>query len=252
MKKVLQCLHSNRESILSSLSKKNNSLIHGSEIAERFISGFTRVIQAEPIPLAVDPFIQIIFRLMDQNLLDLPQVVRLISTLRTVFFDIFHQHLPHETDGLQHLNFYLDDALEKTALKFDRHIKRQVIQMETSGKTTVNFTSKKKRGWLDLAGTRMCMLDISGGWLDLWRSISLFVGEDTAKRVFFEAGLAEIFSRTALKKGILNHTAESFKAAVDTYSEAGFGDFQIKALSFKKGYARITCPDTFEGWAFLK
>ncbi|MCF8087254.1 MAG: hypothetical protein K9K63_05040 [Desulfotignum sp.] len=69
--------------------------------------------------------------------------------------------------------------------------------MEPSGKTTVNFTSKKK-GWFDLAGTRMCMLDISGGWLDLWRFISLFVGKDTAKRVFFEAGLAEVFFWAAL------------------------------------------------------
>lgn len=50
----------------------------------------------------------------------------------------------------------------------------------------------------------MCMLDISGAWLDLWRFISLFVGKDTGKRVFFEAGLAEVFFRAALKKRILS------------------------------------------------
>ena len=115
----------------------------------------------------------------------------------------------------------------------------------------VKFFSKKEKGWIDVGGTRMCLLDIPGGWLNLGTSIILFAGEDTYRRVLFEAGLSETFSEKALKKGILNKTSKGFIDAVTTYSEAGFGDFVIKELRFQDGYAQVTCRNSFEGWAFL-
>ncbi|HSB05665.1 MAG TPA: 4-vinyl reductase, partial [Thermodesulfobacteriota bacterium] len=115
----------------------------------------------------------------------------------------------------------------------------------------VKFFSKKERGWIDVGGTRMCLLDIPGGWLNLGTSIILFAGEDTYRRVLFEAGLSETFSKKALKKGILDKTSKGFIDAVTTYSEAGFGDFVIKELRFQEGYAQVTCRNSFEGWAFL-
>lgn len=115
----------------------------------------------------------------------------------------------------------------------------------------VKFFSKKARGWIDVGGTRMCLLDIPGGWLNLGTSIILFAGEDTYRRVLFEAGLSETFSKEALKKGILGKTSKGFIDAVTTYAEAGFGDFVIHELRFGKGYARVTCRNSFEGWAFL-
>ncbi len=97
----------------------------------------------------------------------------------------------------------------------------------------------------------MCLLDIPGGWLSIARSITLFAGEDTAKRVLFEAGLGETFSATALEAGILSRTSQGFRDAVDTYSEAGFGNFIVRELGFSEGYSRIMCEDTFEAWALL-
>jgi PAS domain S-box-containing protein len=115
----------------------------------------------------------------------------------------------------------------------------------------VKFFSRKARGWIDVGGTRMCLLDIPGGWLNLGTSIILFAGEDTYRRVMFEAGLSETFSKEALKKGILGKTSNGFVDAVTTYSEAGFGDFVINELRFAQGYAHVTCRNSFEGWAFL-
>ena len=115
----------------------------------------------------------------------------------------------------------------------------------------VKFFSRKARGWIDVGGTRMCLLDIPGGWLNLGTSIILFAGEDTYRRVMFEAGLSETFSKEALKKAILDKTSNGFVDAVTTYSEAGFGDFVINDLRFARGYAQVTCRNSFEGWAFL-
>lgn len=114
------------------------------------------------------------------------------------------------------------------------------------------YASKKNRGWLDVSGARMCLLDISGGWVNIMLSIMLFAGEDTARRVLFEAGRSETFSSTAIKNGLLEPTLRGFYEALNIFSESGFGDFIIRELAFDKGYVAITCRDTFEAWAFLQ
>jgi len=98
----------------------------------------------------------------------------------------------------------------------------------------------------------MCLLDICGGWNSLVASMELYAGEETTRRILYEAGLAETFSKFSLTRGIIENTEKGFRDALDTYSDAGFGDFQIKELQFGSGYARITCRDTFEAWAFLR
>ncbi len=121
-----------------------------------------------------------------------------------------------------------------------------------SNSKLLKFSSRKGRGWIDVGRTRMCLLDIPGGWLSLLRSTTLFAGEDTSKRVLFEAGLGETFSTDALEAGFLSETPQGFIDAVDTYSEAGFGNFVVRELRFSQGYARITCDDAFEAWALLR
>ncbi|MGO9572068.1 MAG: ATP-binding protein [Desulfomonilaceae bacterium] len=116
----------------------------------------------------------------------------------------------------------------------------------------LKFSSQKGRGWIDVGGTRMCLLDILGGWLSIARAITLFAGEDTSKRVLFEAGLGETFSAAALEAGILRRNSQGFRDAVDTYSEAGFGNFIVRELRFSDGYSRILCENTFEAWALLR
>lgn len=116
---------------------------------------------------------------------------------------------------------------------------------------TIKLTSKLGRGWVDVGGTRMCLLDILGGWSNMREATSLFAGEDTYHRVMFEMGLSETFSKKGTAEEVLEKSAQGLSDAVDTFSEAGFGDFDVKELEFSRGYARITCKDTFEGWSFL-
>jgi len=116
---------------------------------------------------------------------------------------------------------------------------------------TAALVHRKGRGWIDVAGTRMCLMDIPGGWLNVGLSIMMFAGQDTLRRAMFEAGAAETFSRTAVRSGYLDADEFGFREAVETYSEAGFGDFQIQELDMTRGFARITCRDSFEGWSVL-
>lgn len=120
----------------------------------------------------------------------------------------------------------------------------------TPGRAAV-LINRKRRGWIDVAGTRMCLMDIPGGWLNVGLSIMMFAGQGTLGRAMFEAGTAETFSRTAVRSGYLKEDASGFRKAVETYSEAGFGDFHIQELNMDKGFARINCRDSFEGWAVL-
>jgi PAS domain S-box-containing protein len=123
--------------------------------------------------------------------------------------------------------------------------------IESGERHLPRHTSKKTRGWLDVSGARMCLLDIAGGWVNIMLSMILFAGEDTARRVLFEAGHAETFSSTAIKNGLLERTLNGFKEAVNIFSEAGFGDFVIRELDFNGGFVSLTCRDTFEAWALL-
>lgn len=122
------------------------------------------------------------------------------------------------------------------------HLKGQMLK----------FVSKRGRGWVDVGGTRMCLLDVPSGWLSLAEAIQLFAGEDTYKRVFFEAGQRGTFLGTALERRIITRSPEGFREAVETFSSAGFGSFHIRELKFSDGFARISCPDAFEAWAFLQ
>lgn len=250
---IFHHLESNRDFFVSRFSKENGSVPNSARVAEKFIATFEQLVTTGVKSQASDPFINGLIELISQNQLDLTQTCRLISSLRNLMIDFLDLNQTLEKQVLHQLNHYLDDALEISSATFGRIVKKPVVQIESTNKRKDYFrTSKKKRGWLDFAGIRMCMLDISGNWLNLWLSISLFAGEDTARRVFFESGIAEVFSQICLKNGIITNHADGFIKAVDAYSEAGFGDFYIKELIFEQGFARITCPDTFEGWSFAK
>jgi len=128
-------------------------------------------------------------------------------------------------------------------------LKRTLEELE---KTMVKFTTKKARGWIDVGGTRMNLVDIPGGWYSIKRLISLLAGSETLRRVMVESGNDERFTLSALEVGFLARSRQGFIDAVDCYSEAGFGDFKVKEIDFDKGYALITCKDSFEGWTLRK
>jgi PAS domain S-box-containing protein len=125
-------------------------------------------------------------------------------------------------------------------------------QMDAMKLNSIKFTTKRARCWIDVGGSRMFLLDIAGGWYNIVERIMLFAGADTSRRVLFEAGQSETFTTKALNKGVLEQTAQGFLDALDTLSEAGFGDFSVKEMRFEDAYARITCTDAFEGWAYLQ
>ncbi|MCX8012395.1 MAG: PAS domain S-box protein, partial [Desulfobacterota bacterium] len=129
-------------------------------------------------------------------------------------------------------------------------IKRRERRIGELERKIIKFTSKRSRGWVDVGGTRMCLFDIPGGWIRMGDILNLLAGEETYHRVMFEMGLAESFTQRATEGGVLKHSAKGMYEAVDTFSEAGFGDFIVEELKFSTGYARITCKDSFEGWVF--
>ncbi len=188
------------------------------------------------------------------------QGIKIITVLRNALIQLILQEIEKGKGckAIHSMDRYMDYATQKMInyfeegfLKVKKEIHAQNRQIEELKGNKVKFLSRKARGWIDVGGTRMCLLDIPGGWLNLGTSIILFAGEDTYRRVLFEAGLSETFSKKALNKGILDKTSKGLIDAVTTYSEAGFGDFVIKELGFREGYAQVTCRNSFEGWAFL-
>ncbi|MDR3556577.1 MAG: PAS domain S-box protein [Syntrophobacteraceae bacterium] len=143
-------------------------------------------------------------------------------------------------------------TVSKERMQAIAQIQETKRQIDTMKLNTIKFTTKLGRGWIDVGGSRMFLLDIEGGWYNFVRRIVLFAGADTSRRVLFEAGQSETFTTKALELGFLEKSPKGFVDALDTLSEAGIGNFSVKELSFEKPYARITCPDTFEGWAHLE
>ena len=206
----------------------------------------------------LDPFIDLLLKQVTQQERGMPQTIRLLEDLRKAITQMTNK----EADGRSVIGAMgrqercISHIMEKVANHFNqiyaqtcRDISARDEQIQKLQGREFKFTSKKARGWVDVGGTRMCLLDISGGWVNIGSSIMLFAGEGTSRRVLFEAGQSETFSAMALEKGVLENTAQGFCDAVDTYSEAGFGDFVVEELAFEKRYVRITCRNTFEGWA---
>lgn len=263
MNQLSAILREKREEILGrcfqEFQKQPNleCLMH--HLVSKAIEAFSRVIENQERD-RLNAFAQDLVNQVAQGEINLSQGIKILTVLRSAMT----KTVLHESDDdhaarmISSLDQWVDDVTEGLAdclqnilLEAKNKIDNGDRQIEELKQNSFKFTSKRSRGWVDVAGTRMCLLDIPGGWLNIGTSIILFAGEDTSRRVLFEAGFSETFCKTALKNGTLRNTAEGFSDAVATYSEAGFGDFVIREMRFEEGYARITCRDTFEGWAFL-
>lgn len=211
-------------------------------------------------PVESNILTDLVFKEMTDSGKKLSKGIRFLSSLRLAIRHFLFNKLPSEDIVLisDHLDKCIDSTIAELANKSSElrtqerdQIRAKDKQIKELKKNRIKFAVKTKRGRLDIAGTRMCLLDISGGWLNIGHSMMIFAGEDTYKRVFFEAGHSETFSRTALEKGHFDNTAKSFRELIDIYSESGFGNYIIRQLRFKDGFVRITCQDSFEGWAYL-
>lgn len=117
----------------------------------------------------------------------------------------------------------------------------------------LHFVNLDQRGWINVGKTRMALIDILQGFYKVSAIFRNEVGENAPYVIYQiakEAGTS--FHEPLLISGALRADAIGFREGVSAYAEAGFGDFQIQELDWEKGWARIVCPDTFEGWAYLQ
>ena len=108
--------------------------------------------------------------------------------------------------------------------------------------------------WQLVGSARTALLDISGGFYRLRREIEALAGLDVAERSLYAAGGEggrSIFS-AMLARGELQRNEVGFVSGVETYTQAGFGQFSISQLDVGAARATLTCPDAFESWAFVQ
>jgi PAS domain S-box-containing protein len=98
----------------------------------------------------------------------------------------------------------------------------------------------------------MSLVDIKGGFHGLREVLAREVGE-TADDLICHAGMqgSASFMSSSIESKELTPDENGFIAAVNTYSEAGFGNLEIAELFWAKGWAIIRCADSFEGWAYV-
>lgn len=115
-----------------------------------------------------------------------------------------------------------------------------------------DFINFVRRGWIEVGGARMSLVEIKGGFHGLREVLAREVG-DTADDLVCHTGVqgTTSFMNSAIESKQLTPDENGFAGAVDSYSMAGFGDFHIAELCWSRGWAIIRCPDSFEGWAYV-
>ncbi len=100
--------------------------------------------------------------------------------------------------------------------------------------------------------SRMMLVDITQGFYHLRKVIKTEVGEN-ARYVIFQAGIRGGFSfvRPMVRSGRIAPGAQGFAQCLTTLTEGGCGDLRLRKMDWEKGWARVTCHNTFEGWAYL-
>lgn len=110
----------------------------------------------------------------------------------------------------------------------------------------------KKKGWIEIGGTRMCLLDVANGYYALRRQVKALAA-DFEPLIFYNGGKegGASFTRSALEANLIRPEKEGFQMCLEAYSLCGFGDYQLREIDFAQGRARISCQDAFEAWAML-
>jgi predicted hydrocarbon binding protein len=111
----------------------------------------------------------------------------------------------------------------------------------------------KKRGWIEIGATRMCLLDVANGYYALMKEVQK-LAPDLRPLIFYNGGKqgGASFARGALQSDLFRRDRNGFEMCVEAYSLCGFGDFDLRDIDYQAGKATITCPDAFEAWAVLQ
>ena len=123
--------------------------------------------------------------------------------------------------------------------------------MATKGLTDI--IRYREKGWLDVGKSRMMLVDVLQGFYDIRNVIKTEVGEN-ASYVVFRAGVkgGSSFIRPLIRAGRVAPGPEGFSRCLLALAEGGCGDFRLKKIDWKKGFARVTCHNAFEAWAYTK
>lgn len=116
-----------------------------------------------------------------------------------------------------------------------------------------DFIKFARRGWIEVGGARMSLVEVKGGFYQIREVLAREVG-DTEDDLVCHAGIQATisFMTSAIESGQLHADESGFRGAVDTYSQAGFGNFEIAELFWERGWAIIRCADAIEGWAYVQ
>ena len=111
----------------------------------------------------------------------------------------------------------------------------------------------RQKGWLNVGRTRMVLFDILQGFSILRKVINKEVGAN-ASYLILQAGIKGGFSflEPMIRGGRITPGPEGFAAGLSQFTDGGFGDFQIKEMNWKTGWARITCNSSVEGWIYSR
>lgn len=101
--------------------------------------------------------------------------------------------------------------------------------------------------------TRTVLLDVREGVYNLGRILRANLGEAEID-LMFDLGqwLGRAITRNVLSGNETQADVETFHAALEAYTQAGVGNLQVEELAWEKGWAVVTCADTFEGWAYAQ
>jgi PAS domain S-box-containing protein len=118
-----------------------------------------------------------------------------------------------------------------------------------TNKDPINIIYYRQRGWLNVGRTRMILFDLLQGFSTLRQVVNKEVGAN-ASYLIWQAGIKGGFSflEPMIRGGRLIPGPEGFLAGLSTFTDGGFGDFQIQEMDWHKGWARITCRSSVEGW----
>lgn len=107
--------------------------------------------------------------------------------------------------------------------------------------------------WLQMSGARMVLLDVQEGIYNLRQILRDGMGEAEAG-LMFDVGyrMGQTIARSILLENDARSTETTFDAALQACCQLGIGDLQAEELIWEKGWAVVTCSDTFEGWAYAK
>ena len=124
-----------------------------------------------------------------------------------------------------------------------------LLMAATMKKAPIDIINYREKGWLNVGRTRMVLFDTVQGFYTLRKVIDDEVGGNAAYLIF-QTGIKGGFSflEPMIQGGRINPGPQGFADGLSVLIDGGFGNFQLKEINWPRGWARIVCTNTVEGW----